>query len=75
MNVPWRQHPKRAVLEPLLAVVNALEVPDKDSHLLPHKVRVKPLFKNTLKKEESVEWKTLFKNEISAGTKKKEETA
>jgi hypothetical protein len=49
MNVPWRQHPKRALLEPLL--LNALEVPDKDSHLLPHKVRVKPLLENTLKKE------------------------
>ena len=43
MYVPGKQHPKRAVLDTRLAVVNALKVPDKDSHLLPHKVRVKPL--------------------------------
>ena len=41
MNVPGEQHPKRAVLDPLL--LNALKVPDKDSHLPPHNVRVKPL--------------------------------
>ena len=41
MNVPGEQHPKRAVLEPVL--LNAFEVPGKDSHLPPHKVRVKPL--------------------------------
>ena len=43
MKEPAGQQPKRAVLEPLLSVVNALGEPDKDSHLLPHKVRVKPL--------------------------------
>ena len=49
MYVPGRQHPKRAVLEPLL--LNALGVPDKDAHLLPHRVRVKPLLTNTLYKK------------------------
>jgi hypothetical protein len=41
MNFPVGQQSKRAVLEPLL--LNALGVSDKDAHLLPHKVRVKPL--------------------------------
>jgi hypothetical protein len=52
MNVPCRQHPKRAVLDPVS--LNAFEVPGKDSHLLPHNVRVKPLLRNTLKKKKSV---------------------
>ena len=41
MNVPGEQHPKRAVLDP--KEVNALSLPDKDSHAPPQSVRVKPL--------------------------------
>jgi len=52
MYVPGEQHPKRAVLDPV--ALNAFDVPGKDSHLLPHKVRVKPLSENTLKKKKRV---------------------
>ena len=44
MNVPGEQHPKRAVLDPKLsnAFTEGTE-PDKDFHLPPQSVRVKPL--------------------------------
>jgi len=59
MNVPGEQHPKRPVVAKKL-------MPDKAAHWPPHKVRVKPLSRNTLKKKQSIENVTLFKNEISA---------
>jgi hypothetical protein len=52
MYVPGEQHPTRAVLDPVS--LNAFKVPGKDSHWPPHKVRVKPLLRNTLKKKKRV---------------------
>ena len=45
-NVPGEQHPKRP---PPKSLFGLFKFKDKDSHLPPHNVRVKPLFRNTLK--------------------------
>ena len=46
MNEPAGQHPKRAVLLPLLSDVRQKSF--KASHRPPHNVRVKPLLKNAV---------------------------
>ena len=53
MNVPGKQHPKRAVLGP--KDENAFLYPVMDSHAPPHNDRVKPLYQKALKKNKSNE--------------------
>ena len=60
MNLPAGQHPKRPVdVKKLPSMVQQAveEAGDKACHWPPHKVRVKPLFWNTLKKKKSKEWR------------------